>query len=701
MTQLLITFFLGICAWSATGQQGIVFDRNELGRAFDGIGGISGGGATSKLLVNYPKEQRDQILDFLFKPNFGASLNILKVEIGGDAQTTDGTEASHMHNSWEENYERGYEWWLMLEAKKRNPNIKLVGLPWAFPGWLKKDANNPYSDVNKTADYVVRWVSGAKATYNLTIDYLGIWNERYYEVSYIKALRYTLDSKGFQNVKIVAADEGWEIASDISKDTELAQIVHALGCHYPGTGAWDFAISLKKPLWAAEDYSTFNDNVGAGCWARILNQNYVNGYMTAFLIVYNLDRTIAWDLIASYYEDLPYTRDGLMTAMQPWSGHYVVEGPIWITAHTTQFVDLGWTYLNHGSGVGFLSKGGSYVSLVDPAGEHLTIIIEKMSHDHSECIRPSLPWFNVEPEEVTLTLNGSFAHITEMNVWYSKLGFGNEENTTVFFKKLDNIKFVNGQAKLSLQLDEVYTLTTLKKGQKGSYPDPPPPKPFPLPYKDDFESYSLYQEPFNLAQQSGSFEIVKVGQNQVVRQMVLTMPIYWCGADTSNKSVNYIGERSWKDLFIEVDYDFPEANATLGVFVAARLTKGGCEADQSHGIFFFAFQDGTFILANDLRREKVIEQGNVTLKSGWHKLSLLLQGENALGAIDGKGIFNVTVPNSPDYGFAAIGTDSFGLADFDNLYIASKEDGVPVMEKYFQKYQPRPLYFVKNFEIKN
>lgn len=30
----------------------------------------------------------------------------------------DGGEASHMHESWEENYERGYEWWLMTEAKK-------------------------------------------------------------------------------------------------------------------------------------------------------------------------------------------------------------------------------------------------------------------------------------------------------------------------------------------------------------------------------------------------------------------------------------------------------------------------------------------------------------------------------------------------------------------------------------------------------
>ena len=58
-----------------------MLDMAELGRAFDGLGAISGGGATSRLLVDYPAAQQEQILDYLFKPNFGASLQILKVEI--------------------------------------------------------------------------------------------------------------------------------------------------------------------------------------------------------------------------------------------------------------------------------------------------------------------------------------------------------------------------------------------------------------------------------------------------------------------------------------------------------------------------------------------------------------------------------------------------------------------------------------------
>ena len=39
--------------------------------------------------------------------------------------------------------------------------------------------------------------------------------------------------------------------------------------HYPGTNSPFTARQTGKPLWASEDYSTFNDDTGAGCWARV------------------------------------------------------------------------------------------------------------------------------------------------------------------------------------------------------------------------------------------------------------------------------------------------------------------------------------------------------------------------------------------------------------------------------------------------
>ena len=113
----------------------IKIDGSGGGRVFEGIGGVSAG-ASSRLLIDYPEPQRSQILDYLFKPNYGASLQHLKVEVGGDTNSTDGSEPSHMHARTEENYDRGYEWWLMKEAKARNPKIILDALPWGAPGWI-------------------------------------------------------------------------------------------------------------------------------------------------------------------------------------------------------------------------------------------------------------------------------------------------------------------------------------------------------------------------------------------------------------------------------------------------------------------------------------------------------------------------------------------------------------------------------------
>ena len=56
---------------------------------------------------------------------------------------------------------------------KRNPAIKLIGLPWAFPAWVG-DGKSPYKYPNITALYVVKWILGAKKYHGLDIDYVGV-----------------------------------------------------------------------------------------------------------------------------------------------------------------------------------------------------------------------------------------------------------------------------------------------------------------------------------------------------------------------------------------------------------------------------------------------------------------------------------------------------------------------------------------------
>jgi galactosylceramidase len=104
--------------------------------------GALSAGASTRLLFDYPEPYRSEVLDFLFKPKFGANLHHLKVEIGGDINSTWGSEPSHAASPEEfehprrEFFQRGYEWWLMEEAKKRNPRIILESLQWGAPGWI-------------------------------------------------------------------------------------------------------------------------------------------------------------------------------------------------------------------------------------------------------------------------------------------------------------------------------------------------------------------------------------------------------------------------------------------------------------------------------------------------------------------------------------------------------------------------------------
>ena len=145
MWRLLAALGLAAAAARADPSSSVTVDPDGAGLPYDGHGGLSAG-ASSRLLFDYAEPARSEILDYLYKPKFGANLWVCKVEIGGDTQSTDGkqtpsgfclvatgltkrppplagTEPSHMHTRDDLNCTRGYEWWLMKEAKKRNPDV--------------------------------------------------------------------------------------------------------------------------------------------------------------------------------------------------------------------------------------------------------------------------------------------------------------------------------------------------------------------------------------------------------------------------------------------------------------------------------------------------------------------------------------------------------------------------------------------------
>lgn len=242
-----------------------------------------------------------------------------------------------MHTPTDEAYDRGYEWWLMKEAQRRNPGLVLYGLPWTFPGWVTtsgKGGTTTNQDLGaiaevlteKTADYVARWVDGAQTHHNLTIAFLGLWNEHPPTPDYALYLRAALDrSVSGKATQLVGPD--WHFSAGplvpfltaLVSNASVRAAISRVGFHYPKRGRWSVPSLMEgvtQPVWSSEESSTIDTPAGGACWARLLSQNYVVGKLTA---------SIMWNLVTSFYTSLPYYGASLMNAAEPWSGHYEVS----------------------------------------------------------------------------------------------------------------------------------------------------------------------------------------------------------------------------------------------------------------------------------------------------------------------------------------------------------------------------------------
>ena len=626
-----------------------------LGRRFDGIGALSAG--ASSALLGYEAVPYSQLMDYLFRPGFGASLHILKVEIGGDVQSTDGTEGSHMHSADDENYARGYEWKLMVEAKRRNPNIILYGLSWGFPGWVGEGTTSPWT--NSTVTYTVKWIMGAKQYYNLDIDYIGIWNERGWNKQYTLALRAAITAAGLKT-KIVGHDSGWDVCDDLSKDPEWAAAVDVIGKHYPAANIQANCAGLNKTQWSSEDMTVTWDT-GAQCWAREVNENYVRANLTA---------TIAWSLTDSFYDKLLFTGTGLLRAVEPWSGYYEIGQSLWAAAHWGQFTAAGWSFLQHGKGVGLLDNGGSYVALTDTTGLALTIIVETMKHDTSQCSFSTSINYNINDQTATFQLDSSFAHVTELFVFFSNLSVI-DMNQTFIYQGI--IKVSSGSFTLQLPVGVFYTLSTIN-GTKGTYPIQTVSTPFPLPYHDDFDRYAVASEAAYFADQSGSWEIMDTGSShgKVMRQMVTELPISWVKEAPFPYSV--IGDHSWlQPMNVSVDVMI-ESEGTA--FVAVGVLRGSFAVALGSTAVVLSINttnNGMWQLAATTNLTNPLNFGTVSVKSGvWYTMMLSVQSNYSEGYLDGQLLGRCALNASSFRGWAGIGS-SWNHVQFNNFHLESPE----------------------------
>ena len=636
---------------TANAATAITVDGTSPGRTFDGIGAISGGGGNTRLLADYPAAEQSQILDYLFKPGVGADLQILKVEIGGDTNSTDGAEPSIEHTQGNIDCNSGYQWWLMQQAKDRDPNIEFYGLAWGAPGWT-----DGFTSTNMIT-YLVDWLGCAKQ-HGFTIGYLGgDQNENSYSASWIESLRSAMNAAGYGSTQIVGGDNfGWSIADSMASDSALDAAVGVVGSHYPcgylssmtSCSSTANAESLGKPLWASENGSEDADT-GAPAVARAINRGYIGGDMTAY---------INWPIVASAYQNTAFDSDGLITADQPWSGAYTVGRSLWAIAQTTQFTSPGWQYLN--SATGYLqgsSTGadGSYVTYAAPDHSAWSTVIETMDAS--------------SPQTVTFNVSSDLP-AGNLHVWSTDLSAPTGGNPHMVQDA--DLTASNGTYSLTVQPGYVYTVTTTT-GQGASAAAGPARSILSLPYTDSFASYQTGQEATYFASMNGAFETAPCQggrSGECLRQTAVGTPVCWDDCDSHNQPYTLMGDLSWSNYTVSSDVLFEQSNTT-----ADLLGRVGQQAQNNNGLDAYHLQlsdSGTWTLlkTDDSWNSTTLASGTVAAPGTgtWHNLSLGFQGSTITAKIDGTAVATVT-DTSYTGGQVGLGTTGYYPVEYSNFSV--------------------------------
>ena len=598
---------------------------------------------------------------------------MLKVEIGGDTDSTAGSEPSHARTADDLDCDRGYEWWLMREAKKRNPHIKLWGLQWGAPSWV---GGSVYTGQN--IDFLMSWL-GCAAKNHLNIDMMGGWNERSASATvrapWYEQFRQRLDTAGYRHTSLLIGDEDgngkWTSAEDLSADPALRASVAALGGHYPcrgnpkgtvcasgdnagTTGAPSLAQSLGLPLWASEMGSD-NYVTGAPGLARAYNRQYVDGRITG---------SVNWSLAACWYHGVTqYAGDGLLDCETPWSGDYKVDRSLWATAHTTQFTAPGWRYDDAASGYGALT-GGSYVTLKSPDGRQFSTVVETTQATASQ--------------ELTLTGTPS----AKVQMWDTDLG---SADSGAWFVKDAPLRAVDGAVTATLRPNHIYTFTSTTGQHKGGAA-PRTGKDWKLPYREDFNGHPSGTSPAYFSDQEGTWETApcrtasepaRTGRpahaGKCLQQTVTAKPVRWRPEPLDPLTV--VGDPSWSGDYtvgVEALFDGHGTDAEL----TGRVSGFDLLGTGLAGYHLRLDASGTWTLFKETTGNSGGNHVDTTLATGttdmsgaaWHRLRLTFRGDTITPVIDGTPGAAVT---DGTYTAGQVGLRIGGYADtqFDDLTV--------------------------------
>ncbi|AEI43030.1 S-layer protein [Paenibacillus mucilaginosus] len=731
---------------------------------FKGFGTVTANN-TSRLLLDYKEENPKaywEIMNKLFNKNTGAGLTHVKVELGADVNSSSGTEPATMRYADEPaNVLRGAGFQFAADAKSINPDITTEILRWGEPRWSWNGA--AVSEYENRYQWYKQTIDAVHEEYGFKLDYVGIsQNERAInnngknEVDWLKYFTSRIKEEpnyetDYKEIKLVAAD-GYRDTATISRTLlehpDLIDEIDVISSHYGLTGSSELTqlqnqliAAGKKPkeVWVSEGIAPminarYREKMephygGLGGKAGILDvtSRIISVYSWTGAGSHPL-RAVSFDFqpsVAAFYEGSSYNPKHLISAYDPWSGFYEVDGGLQGVRHVMNFVGQDdhatpenerWMILKDATfsdgaffdgGVDVDTSTHNYMTLKDPeTGDYTTLFVNNTKQARK---------YRMEAKNLSGKENAP------VYVWETRGAEAGQAYDANWFKAIGRITPSNGTYEIEVKPYSIVTVTTLDKQSEvegfeySSQPaDLSQDTILPLPYTDDFE-YDRYPvdakgrdyvdrrggTPRYTTDQTAAFEVVRKAtkpvtsgsaaredleipdakahgqmlQQQITPDIIGAEWAVWGGQDGAASAGNpttTLGDHRWVNY--KVSYDFlldthtPEVpgRSNYALIGVRQVKAGGADSHAPYNARIFA--DGRYEI---LKLGKVVNSGAVEAFDNkvWHNAALEAKENVFTFYLDGEPVASYTDAESTVMaGRVAIGSGYYETL-IDNLRI--------------------------------
>lgn len=680
---------------------------------FKGFGYLSCNNS-SRLLLDYKAEQPAsyrQILQILFGGPHPL-MNMVKVELGDDANTSSGTEPATKRSAEEPaNVLRGAGYQLIADAKRYHSQLKTSLLRWGEPGYLRPlwqavKSADPDHNVSEDAyepmyQLYKQTIVAAYQQFGYLFDYVDPdRNETKHPMyRWIKWFADRLHNDtdfpdGFpvaqyQHIKIIAADQNYETAfgDAMLTDRELLQRVAAVGYHYntddgPHKPYKRLADEQHHEVWYSEGIApmTFGKyrvraSSGDGIGGKQSGLDVANRLIKSYV---NSRRTfyIFQPAVSAYYPGVNYSHKELITANHPWSGYFEVDNVgLQVMKHFTDFAQAGWQeshpwrYLPSACG----SRVGGTENLTEntAAPSYLTLVAPDKQDFSTILVNDS-----AEPRTYTLQLRNLPAVGKPVTVWESRGPATGQAYDSGLKRQREILVAEAGQLRVLVRSHSIVTATTLALANDPTVTCTRQVAPVTndlldvadsqdIFYQDDFGYAAKYQTqrggtPRYTTDQGGAFEVeVREGQG-VLRQQITEAEraLDWEYSFAPNLT---LGDDRWHNYTVAVTVRFDQQtqqNSPSGNYFGIGLyqvtdVKGRLE---SAPYVFKLATDGSCQLLKDDRVVGLAYVDGLDLAQP-HHLRFGVRDNRLTASVDGQTVLTYVDTDNPHYsGRVKLGT---------------------------------------------